>query len=104
MRERIAATCAEPKARIYQVTAQFSASISFLDNLLRRNRTSSLLNALPARSGPALRLDPSGCFYLKACLVQQPDATLSERCKALVAARGQGLSQSAMGRAVIGLG
>ena len=86
------------------MTAQFSVSISFLDNLLRLNRTSDLLTALSARNGPAPHLDPLGSLYLKAYLVQQPDATLSERCKALVAARSQGLSQSAMGRAVIGLG
>ena len=57
------------------MTAQFSVSISFLDNLLRLNRTSDLLTALPARDGSAPHLDPLGSLYLKAYLVQQPDAT-----------------------------
>ena len=104
LRERIAAACAEPTARIYQVAAQFSVSISFVDKLLSRQRTSGSLAALPARGGPAPRLDPSGCLHLEACLVQQPDATLNELCTALVAVGGPTLSKSAMGRAVIALG
>ena len=104
LRERIAAACAQPKARIYQVAAQFSVSISFVDKLLSRKRKSGSLAALPAGGGPPPRLDPSGCLQLEACLVQAPDATLNELCTALVAAGGPRLSQSAMGRAVIGLG
>jgi len=104
LRERIAAACAEPTARIYQVAAQFSVSVSFVDKLLSRQRKSGSLAALPAGGGPAARLDPSGCRHLQACLVQEPDATLTELCTALVAAGGPKLSQSAMGRAVIGLG
>ena len=67
-----------------------------MDKLLRRKRALGLLAAFPARGGPALRLE--------ACLVQQPDATLSELCTALVVAGGSILSQSAMGWAAIGLG
>jgi transposase len=104
LRERIAAACAEPKARIYQVAAQFSVSISFVDKLLHRQRTRGSLAALPARGGPAPRLDPAGGVHLEACLVQQPDATLDELCTALVALGGPTLSRSAMGRAVIGRG
>lgn len=104
LRERIAAACAEPTTRIYQVAARFSVSISFVDKLLSRKRKSGSLAALPAGGGPAPRLDPSGCQHLAACLVAQPDATLNELCTALVAAGGPKLSQSAMGRAVIGLG
>lgn len=104
LRERIAAACAEPKARIYQVAAQFRVSISFVDKLLHRQRTSGSLAALPARGGPAPRLDPSGGVQLAACLGQQPDATLCELCAALVGRGGPALSRSAMGRAVLGLG
>ena len=104
LRERIAAACAEPKARIYQVAARFSVSISFVDKLLHRQRTTGSLAALPAGGGPEPRLDPSGCVQLEACLVQQPDATLGELRAALVGLGGPALSRSAMGRAVIALG
>ena len=104
LRERIAAACAEPKARIYQVAARFSVSLSFVDKLLHRQRTSGSLAALPARGGIEPRLDPSGCVQLAACLGQQPDATLGELRAALEGLGGPALSRSAMGRAVIGLG
>ena len=104
LRERIAAACAEPNARIYQVAARFSVSISFLDKLLHRQRTSGSLAAFPARGGIEPRLDPSGRVQLEACLVQQPDATLCELRATLEGLGGPALSRSAMGRAVIGLG
>jgi len=51
LRERVAAACAAPQARIYQVGTKFSVSISFADKLLRQQRTSDSLAALPASGG-----------------------------------------------------
>lgn len=104
LRERVAAACAEPQAKIYQVAAQFRVSISFVDKLLRRQRTSGSVAALPARGGPAPRLDPAGRDQLVACLRQQPDATLDELRTALAAAGGPALSRTAVWRAVERLG
>lgn len=104
LRERVAAACAAPQARIYQVAAQFSVSISFVDKLLRRQRTSGSLAALPAGGGPLPRLDPAGQDLLRACLVAQPDATLAELATALVAANGPALSCTSTWRAVERLG
>ena len=108
LRERVAAACAAPQARIYQVAAQFSVSISFVDKLLRRQRTSGSLAALPANGGPLPRLDPAGQVLLRACLVAQPDATLDEVraawVAALVAAGGPALSRTSTWRAVERLG
>ena len=104
LRERVAAACAAPQARIYQVAAQFSVSISFVDKLLRRQRTSGSLAALPANGGPLPRLDPAGQDLLRACLVAQPDATLAELATALVAADGPALSRTSTWRAVERLG
>ncbi|AMR26438.1 hypothetical protein A0257_14905 [Hymenobacter psoromatis] len=104
LRERVAAACAVPQARIYQVAAQFSVSISFVDKLLRRQRTSGSLAALPASGGAAPRLDPTGRDLLQACLVAQPDATLAELGTALLAANGPVLSRTSTWRAVESLG
>ena len=41
LRERVAAACAEPGARMYQVAARFGVSISFVDKLLHRQRTTN---------------------------------------------------------------
>ena len=63
LRERVAAACAEPGAKIYQVAARFSVSLSFTDKLLRRQRTSGSVAELPRHPGPAPRLDAAGDQY-----------------------------------------
>ena len=47
LRERVAAACAGPGAKIYQVAARFSVSLSFTYKLLRRQRTSGSVAELP---------------------------------------------------------
>ena len=78
LRERVAASCAEPGAKIYQAAARFSVSLSFTNKLLRRQRTSGSVAELPRHPGPAPRLDAAGDQLLLACLRAQPDATLAE--------------------------
>lgn len=104
LRERVAAVCVEPGARMYQVAARFGVSISFVDKLLHRQRTTNSFAALPARGGPAPRLDAAGHALLTACLRQQSDATLLEVGAALAAAGGPALSRTSMWRAVEKLG
>ena len=57
LRERVVAACAEPRAKIYQVAARFSVSLSFIDKLLRRQRTSGSVAELLRRPGPVPCLD-----------------------------------------------
>ena len=104
LRERVVAACGEPGARIYQVAARFRVSVAFVDKLLRRQRTTGSVAALPACGGPAPRLDPAGRAQLLVCLGQQPDATLDEVRAALAAAGGPALSRTAVWRAVESLG
>ena len=70
LRERVVAACALPGVRIYQVAAQFRVSISFVDKLLCRQRTTGSVAALPPSGGPAPRLDPAGRAQLLVCLGQ----------------------------------
>ncbi|RZK21389.1 MAG: hypothetical protein EOO56_11410 [Hymenobacter sp.] len=88
----MAAACALPGAKIYEVAARFSVSISFVDKLLYRQRTS-----LP-------QLTEAGQRELTACLVQQPAATLDELRTELAALGGPALSRPSTWRAVQGLG
>ena len=104
LRERVAAACAEPGAKIHQVAARFSVSLSFTDKLLRRQRTSGSVAELPRHPGPAPRLDAAGDQRLLACLHAQPDATLAEIGQALVAAGGPSLQRTAVWQAVERLG
>jgi len=104
LRERVVAACGEPGARIYQVAARFRVSVAFVDKLLRRQRTTGSVAALPACGGPAPRLDPAGRAQLLVCLGQQPDATLDEVRAALAASGGPALSRTAVWRAVESMG
>ena len=78
LRERVAAACQQPGRTIKAVAAQFSGSISFVEKLLQRQRTSGSLALLPLRGGPAPCLNASSRADVVACLCQQPDATLDE--------------------------
>ena len=104
LRERVAAACAESGAKIYQVAARFSVSLSFTDKLLRRQCTSGSVAELPRHPDPAPRLDAAGDQRLLACLRAQPDATLAEIGQALVAAGGPSLQRTAVWQAVERLG
>ncbi len=53
LRERIAAACAAGNGSIGQVAARFSVSLSFVNKLRRRRRTSGAVAALPHRGGPS---------------------------------------------------
>ena len=57
LRERVAAAGAQPGRTTGAVATQFSVSVSFVEKLLHRHRTSGSLVALPPRSGPAPLLD-----------------------------------------------
>ncbi len=104
LRERVAAACAEPGAKVSQVATRFAVSLSFTSKLLRRQRTTGSVAALPLHPGPAPRLDAAGDQRLVACLRAQPDATLLETGLALVAAGGPSLSRTAVWRATERLG
>jgi len=100
LRERVAAACAEPGVTQTAVAARFCVSVSFVEKLRQRQRTSGSVAALPHRSGPAPLLDPAARVELRACLRQQPDATLNELQVWLAALGGPAVSPATMGRAV----
>ena len=104
LRERVAAACQQPGRTIGAVAAQFSVSVSFVEKLLQRQRTSGSLAPLPLRGGPAPCLDASSRAEVVACLRQQPDATLDELRVWLAALGGPAVSVATMGRAVQAVG
>ena len=87
LRERVAAACHVGNRSIPQVAAQFSVSVSFVDKLLKRQRTSGTVAALPHAGGPSPLLDGAARAQLAACVARQPDATLDE-LRVLLAASG----------------
>ena len=70
LRERVAAACQPLGRTIEAVAAQFSVSVSFVEKLLQRQRTSGSLAPLPLRGGSAPCLNASNRADLVACLRQ----------------------------------
>ena len=104
LRERVAAACQQPGRTLGAVAAPFSVSVSFVEKLLQRQRTSGSLAPLPLRGGPAPCLDASSRADVVACLRQQPDATLDELRVWVAALGGPAVSVATMGRAVQAVG
>ena len=104
LRERVAAAYAQPGHTVLTVAAQFSVSVSFVEKLLHRQRTTGSVAALPARSGPAPDLDARARDELRACLRQEPDATLAELRTWLATIGGPAVGQSTLWQAVQALG
>ncbi|AMJ64720.1 helix-turn-helix domain-containing protein [Hymenobacter sp. PAMC 26628] len=96
LRERIAAACAAGNTSISQVAVRFSVSLSFVNKLLKRQRTSGSLAALPHRGGPSPLPDADARPPLAACVARQPDATLDELRGHLAASGGPAVGRTTL--------
>lgn len=96
LRERVAAAYATGQFTIGQVASRFSVSTSFVEKLLKRQRASGSVAALPHRGGPAPRLQEADRQRLAACVAAQPDATLAELGQQLVAAGSPAVGQTVL--------
>ncbi|QKG53329.1 hypothetical protein [Hymenobacter sp. BRD67] len=59
LRERVAAACAQPGRTIGAVAAQFSVSVSFVEKLLHRQRTTGAVAARPRTPAPPRNWRPA---------------------------------------------
>ncbi|HLK96169.1 MAG TPA: hypothetical protein VK364_00230 [Hymenobacter sp.] len=96
LRDRIAAACAAGDRSLGQVAARFRVSLSFVNKLRQRQRTSGSLAALPHRGGPSPLLDAAAHTLLAACLARQPDATLDELRGQLAASGGPAVGRTTL--------
>jgi transposase len=96
LRARVVAAYATGQFTISQVASRFAVSVSFVDKLLKRQRTSGSVAALPPRGGPAPRLQAVDRQRLAACVAAQPDATLAEWRQQLVAAGSPAVGQTVL--------
>ncbi len=96
LRERVVAAYATGQLTISQVASRFVVSVSFVDKLLKRQRTSGSVAALPHRGGPVPRLQEADHQQLLACVAAQPDATLCELRQQLVAAGSPAVGQTVL--------
>ena len=96
LRQRVAAACASGQFSLEEVARRFTVSVSFVNKLLKRQRTTGSVAALPHRGGPAPRLQATDHQRLVACVAAQPDATLAELGQHLVAAGSPAVSATVL--------
>jgi transposase len=104
LRERVATACATGQFTIPQVASRFAVSVSFVNKLLRRQRISGSVAALPRRGGAAPRLQEADRQRLWACVAAQPDATLAELGQQLVAAGSPAVGRTVLWQTLQALG
>lgn len=78
----------------------FGVSLSFVERLLQRQRTTGTLAPCPHAGGPPRCLDETDEQIIRQRLEQQPDSTLDELGEALAQQSGKSVSRATLGRTV----
>jgi transposase len=81
----------------------FGVSLSCVEKLLRRHRTTGAIAPRPHAGGRRLSCDAAALTQVRHLVHEQPDATLAEVCEQLFAQRGLRVSVPTMGRLVLAL-
>jgi transposase len=82
----------------------FGVSLSFVEKLLRRHRTTGEIAPKPHAGGQRLRLDAAAQAQVRRQVHDQPDATLEELCTRVAETTGIRVSVPTMCRVVRRLG
>ena len=85
------------------IAAFFGVSLSFVEKLLRRRRTTGGIAPRPHAGGRRPSCDEAALAQVRRFVHEQPDATLAELCERLFAQRGLRVSVPTMGRLVLSL-
>lgn len=83
-----------------QLAERFKVSLSFVRDLMRRNRETGNVEPLPRRGGPAATIDSSLLSVVEQLVKAQPDALLTELCERFTERTTITVSISTMHRAV----
>jgi transposase len=97
LRQRIVLAVDSGEGSQAEIAEQYGVSLSFVERLLRRWRTSASITPLSGKPGPKRILEPYGA-WLRAAVQRQPDATLTELCERLAQAHGVHVHPSQMWR------
>lgn len=97
LRERVIQAIQQNEETQVEIAEHFKVSLSFLEKLWRRWRTSASCAAKPHAGGPVRQLKDHTAT-LRAAVAQQPDATLPELGACVVAAQGPAVSSATLCR------
>ena len=79
-----------------QIAETFGVSLSFVEKLLRRRRTTGDISALPHGGGGQRLCDQRAQAIVRRRVKEQPDATLVELCEGLLEEHGIQISLATM--------
>jgi transposase len=100
LRQRIVLAVESGDGSQAEIAEQYGVSLSFVERLLRRWRTSESVTPLSGKPGPKRTLEPYGA-WLRAEVKRQPDATLAELCERLAQTHGVQVHPSQMWRELL---
>ena len=86
------------------IAESFGVSLSFMEKLLHRRRTTGSISALPHGGGNKALLDDEARVFVDQLVREQPDATLEELCEAVNEQRGIRVSVATMWAALKRMG
>lgn len=100
LRQKICAALERGVGSQRVVAELFGVSLSFVERLLQRQRTTGTLAPRPHAGGPPRCLDEADERVIRQRLEQQPDSTLDELREVIAQQSGQSVSRATLGRTV----
>lgn len=97
LRQRICVACDQGDP-IQEVAERFEVGRWFVHKVLRQRRLEGSIAPKPRGRGPAAVIGPAEQARLRKLLRENPDATLAELCRSLIAAGGAAVSVATMCR------
>jgi transposase len=104
LRQKILHACERRLGSQQAIADMFGVSLSFVEQLLRRHRTTGAIAPKPHAGGQRPRLDATAQAQVRRLVHDQPDATLEELCTRAVETTGIRVSVPTMCRVVQRLG
>ena len=103
LRQKILRACDQGLGSQRAIATLFGVSLSVVEKLLRRRRTTGDITPRTHASGRRASGDEAALAQVRRLVREQPDVTLAELCERLLAERGLRVSVPTMGRLVITL-
>jgi transposase len=103
LRQKILRACDQGLGSQRALAALFGVSLSFVEKLLRRRRTTGDITPRPHAGGRRAHGDTAALAQVRHFVHEQPDATLAELCERLWTQQRVRVSVPTMGRIVLHL-
>lgn len=88
LRDKILRACDQRFASQRAIATLFGVSLSFVEKLVRRRRTSGTIAPRPHAGGRRASCDEAAILLVRRLVANHPDATLAELCEQLYEQRG----------------